>query len=119
VTAAIRIPVTGPLEDVDAPVDDPRLLADCCGAPWLDFITARAYGVIIGVDDEGLLKGLPINPRATGLMAWLRGSAEVTGIVPPLVGPALVFGIDEAGESVDIPPLVADLLHTADEAFRR
>jgi hypothetical protein len=52
--------------------------------------------VVAYVDEEGLLKGLGRNMRASGLLQR------------PIVGPALVFGVSTGPDEADVPQVVID-----------
>lgn len=57
------------------------------------------------VDGDGVLKGLPVNPRATRLAtSYLPGFSRHT----LLCGPAVVVGLDEDGTYRDVPEYVLD-----------
>lgn len=68
---------------------------------WIEAVDLPAFGSALFVNEEGLLRGLPFNRRATFLW-WFhvpraRNQAR-------LVGDALLVGLpDEAGEMTDLP----------------
>lgn len=76
----------------------------------------RHISVGIAVDDEGLLKHLPINTLATSLRSLFCLTDQ------PLVGPAVVMASDWEGENIDVPmwavALIDTVKWTTDEAHR-
>lgn len=93
-TAALLIPVDGDVRQVDTTDDD---IARIIGAQWFELLVNPAGGFMIAVDEEGLLTHRVVNLRATAL-ARMFGRAYAV----PLVGDALVLGVDAAGETVDV-----------------
>ena len=75
---------------------------------WIEPVDISALGVTVFVNEEGLLRHLPINPRATFLWWYFVPEARQKAM---LVGPALVVGLPDAkGDSTDVPDTVVDLL---------
>lgn len=109
-TAAVLVPLEGPCEIVE--VAEGQLLGPVLGVPYVDVVRA-GEGVQVAVDDEGHLRGLVANQRATLVFAWLLGIAP-HDLNLPLVGPALFLGLDSGGESADAPPIVRRLIEVAE-----
>lgn len=74
---------------------------------WIEAIDLFDVGITIYVNEEGLLRQLPFNPRATFLWWYHQAAARQQTM---LVGNALVVGLpDRHGESTDVPGSVAEL----------
>lgn len=74
---------------------------------WIEAIDLPDVGITIYVNEEGLLRQLPFNPRATFLWWYHQAEARQQTM---LVGNALVVGLpDRSGESTDVPDAVAEL----------
>jgi hypothetical protein len=68
---------------------------------WIEAVDLPAFGSTLFVNEEGLLRGLPFNRRATFLW-WFHVSSARSHA--RLVGDALLVGLpDEAGEMTDLP----------------
>jgi hypothetical protein len=93
-TPARVIDVETDLESVRAAIGGGWLEAVDIGRGW------HAY-----VDEEGKLKRLPINRRASAL-AWFLGWPTTDA----LCGPAIFLGSGDNGEEADVPPGIVDLL---------
>lgn len=79
--------------------DDIREWARLIGAAdGFDVVSLRELGLLLVVDDRGLLEHRPVNAVAT-LLAHAAGRWAAG----PLVGDVLVFGVDSAGETVNAP----------------
>lgn len=104
-TRALIVPVEGTPTEVGFPERNPGAWAGLIGATsGCDFITLREQGLQVIVDDRSLLDGRPRNDRVTwflkGTGRWL---SEVAGTV-------LIIGVDEAGETVDVPDVLLNAL---------
>lgn len=74
---------------------------------WIEAIDLPDVGITIYVNEEGLLRQLPFNPRATFLWWYHQAAARQQTM---LVGNAIVVGLpDQRGESTDVPESVAEL----------
>lgn len=98
--------------DSDAPVEERELssLDDYQAAVggWIESVDIPSLGVTIYVNEEGLLRQLPLNSRATFLW-WFHVPAARQKAM--LVGDALLVGMpDSRGESTDVPQAVVDTL---------
>lgn len=75
---------------------------------WIEPVDIPALGVTVFVNEEGLLRHLPFNSRATFLWWYLVPAARQQAM---LVGPALVVGFpDSNGDATNVPESVIDLL---------
>lgn len=107
-TAALRISASGaPVERIEF---DPHAV-DTWGAlvgdpSGVDFITVREQGIQFVVGDTSILRDAPHNRRARW---YLRGTGRWN--IGPVRGDVLIIGVDQAGESADVP---APLLGLAD-----
>lgn len=71
---------------------------------WIEAVDIPSLGITIYVNEEGLLRQLPFNPRATFLWWYHQAEARQQTM---LVGNALVVGLpDRSGESTDVPEAV-------------
>ncbi|WP_315070671.1 DUF3846 domain-containing protein [uncultured Microbacterium sp.] len=76
---------------------------------WIEPVDLQALGVTIYVNEEGLLRNLPLNSRASFLWWYFVPEARQKAM---LVGAALVVGLpDRQGNSTDIPSEVAERLN--------
>lgn len=74
---------------------------------WIESVDVPALGATIYVNEEGLIRQLPLNPRATFLW-WFHVPAARQKAM--LVGDAVVVGMpDRRGDSTDVPEVVLDL----------
>lgn len=107
----IYVPVdeTEPLEQREfATLDDYQTAVD----GWIEAVEIPSLGITIYVNEEGLLRSLPFNPRASFLW-WFHVPGAHQAM---LVGNAVIVGaLDENGESTDVPQEVVDLLTGASE----
>ena len=90
---AVLVPVDGPPEIIDVEPGDigPRVLGG-----WLEIVLLKGWpGEMVHayIDEEGKLKGLPVNQLATDL-------AHVPGDV--IAGPMVILGSD-GPEEADVP----------------
>ena len=101
----IVIPVDGEVREVEVDgLDDMR---GAIGCEWIEGVTLRQARMY--VNEEGLLRGLPVNPRASALYLFTHRFLPT-----PIVGDALILGpIINDGEDSDIPPMWADWLTRA------
>lgn len=104
---ALRIPA-----DQDEPITalEVHQLEDYQAAVggWIEPVDIPELGITIYVHEEGLVLGLPLNPRATFLWWYFVPEARQKAM---LVGPALIVGLpDRSGDSMSIPNDVARLL---------
>lgn len=75
---------------------------------WVEPVDIPALSVTVYVNEEGLLRQLPFNPRATFLWWYFVPEARQTAM---LVGQALVTGLpDRSGDSTDVPSEVVGML---------
>lgn len=74
---------------------------------YIDTMTLERYGVVLVMNEEGKLKRLNVNRRATCIW-WLFADGIVAGDV--LQGDVVIVGAEEAGEFTDAPPEVVSLL---------
>lgn len=75
---------------------------------WIEAVDLHTLGVTTYVNEEGLLRNLPFNSRATFLWWYHVPEARQKAI---LVGDAVVVGRpDRNGASTDVPPAVCDVL---------
>ena len=78
---------------------------------WIESVDIPSLGVTIYVNEEGLLRQLPLNSRATFLWWYHVPEARQKAM---LVGDAVIVGIpDRKGDSTDIPATVAEMLTEA------
>lgn len=100
---------TEPLEQREfATLDDYQAAVD----GWIEAVDVPSLGVTIYVNEEGLLRHLPFNPRASFLW-WFHVPGAHQAM---LVGNAVIVGLpDENGDSTDMPREVVDLLTVARE----
>jgi len=77
------------------------------GGGWLELVdggpiddTGRA---VLWCDEEGKLKGLPVNARATLAATYLIGGAGFDPRADVLVGDVLITGVGDDGETAGIP----------------
>ena len=80
---------------------------------WIEAVDIPDLNATIYVNEEGLLRGLPFNRRATFLW-WFhvpasRGRARLVG------NAVLAGGVNPAGNSTDLSPAVSKLLLTSGE----
>lgn len=79
---------------------------------WIEAVDVPSLGVTIYVNEEGLLRHLPFNPRASFLW-WFHVPGAHQAM---LVGNAVIVGLpDENGDSTDMPREVVDLPTVARE----
>ena len=79
---------------------------------WIEAVDVPSLGITIYVNEEGLLRHLPFNPRASFLW-WYHVPGAHQAM---LVGNAIIVGApDEDGDSTDVPQEVIDLLTGASE----
>ena len=75
---------------------------------WIEPVDIPRLGVTVYVNEEGLLRQLPFNPRATFLWWHFVPEARQTAM---LVGSALIAGLpDRSGDSTDVPGEVVAML---------
>lgn len=74
---------------------------------WIEAVDVPDLGVTVYVNEAGLLRHLPFNPRASFLW-WYHVPGAHQAM---LVGNAVIVGaLDENGDSTDVPQEVTDLL---------
>lgn len=78
------------------------------GAEAFDFVTIRRGKFQIALDDAGIKKNLPHNRRAEAALAYYGY------IGSPILGDVVFMGVDDRGESIDLPEEVAKLLEALD-----
>jgi hypothetical protein len=78
---------------------------------WMPY-RVGPLGAVLYVDDRGLHKELPFNPRA----ACLRG-LFYTGPAT-IVGPAVVSGFDEHGDTQNVPSHIVEIIRTIDKLYK-
>lgn len=79
---------------------------------WIEAVDVPSPGVTIYVNEEGVLRHLPFNSRASFLW-WFHVPGAHQAM---LVGNAVIVGLpDENGDSTDMPREVVDLLTVARE----
>ena len=100
---AYVIPVEGPMQVLELPDQGSgyELIKAALGGGWLEAVPFRPDArVSCYVDEEGKLKGLPINRRATDMMI---GSISYGDYI---AGPMIVTGFDPStGDTIDLPQL--------------
>lgn len=75
---------------------------------WIEPVDLPELGITIYVHEEGLVLGLPFNPRTSFLWWFYVPTARQKAM---RVGPALVVELpDRNGDSTDIPAHVAEML---------
>jgi hypothetical protein len=96
---ALLIPVSGPVIEVEVrSLEELQLHVE----GFIEGITLRQQGYAY-VNEEGLIRNLPINPRASRLLQRQREDWRRTG--GTVRGPMLLLGpVDEAGEHQDVLP---------------
>lgn len=104
---ALRVPV-----DPDEPIAEVQVnsLADYqeIVGGYIEPVDIPALGVTVYVNEEGLLRQLPFNSRATFLWWYFVPEARQKAM---LVGSAIIVGLpNRQGDSTDIPREVTDLL---------
>lgn len=91
-----------------ATLDDYQVAVD----GWIEAVDVPGLGITIYVNEEGLLRRLPFNSRASFLW-WYHVPGAHQAM---LVGNAVIVGLpDENGDSTDVPQVVIDLLTGASE----
>lgn len=107
----IYVPVDGsePLEQREfATLEDYQAAVD----GWIEAVDVPSLGITMYVNEEGLLRHLPFNSRASFLW-WFHVPGAHQAM---LVGNAVIVGaLNENGDSTDVPTEVVDLLTGADE----
>lgn len=79
---------------------------------WIEAVDVPAFGVTIYVNEEGLIRRLPFNPRASFLW-WYHVPGAHHAM---LVGDVIIVGTpDENGDNTDAPEEIVDLLTVARE----
>lgn len=74
---------------------------------WIEAVDVPDLGITIYVNEEGLLRHLPFNSRASFLW-WYHAPGTRQAM---LVGDAVIVGLrDQDGNDTDLPPAVTDLL---------
>lgn len=74
---------------------------------WIEPVDSPSLGVTIYVNEEGLIRQLPLNARATFLWWFHVPAARQKAI---LVGDAVIVGLpDSRGDSTDVPEAVLNL----------
>jgi len=75
---------------------------------WIEPVDVPELGVTVYVNDEGLLRRLPFNSRATFLWWHFVPEARQTAM---LVGPAVLVGLPtRGGDATDVPASAIELL---------
>jgi len=75
---------------------------------WIEAISIPSLGIMIFVNEEGLLQHLPLNSRMTFLWWFHVPEARQRAM---LVGDAVIVGApDEYGNTTDVPETVVSLL---------
>ncbi len=75
---------------------------------WIEAVDIPSLGVMVFVNEEGLLKHLPLNSRMTFLWWFHVPEARQRAM---LVGNAVIVGApDEEGNTTDVPEAVISLL---------
>lgn len=75
---------------------------------WIEAVDLLDFGVTIYVNEEGLLRHLPFNSRASFLWWYHVPEARQKAM---LVGDAVLIGLpDRNGNSTDLPDAVRDIL---------
>lgn len=93
---ALFVPAEGDVRLMTMP-DNLESILDVLGVDVIDVASTPIAGFY--VDDEGLLNGSPMNPRAS-ILYWLAGGSMAN----LLAGNALVMGRpDEEGYDTDVP----------------
>lgn len=76
---------------------------------WIEAVDLPSMGATLFVNEEGLLRGLPFNRRATFI--WWHCVPQARGRARLVGDAALVGAPDRSGESTGLPPvLMASLL---------
>lgn len=102
-TRALLIPVSGRVELANV-ATDLTSLQGLIGGGWLEGVTFSGTAHLY-CDEEGKLKGLPINVHATELVRhFMPRFADI------ICGDAIVLGHNGDGEEHDVPRDVAALL---------
>lgn len=95
-----------PMEEVTLEGGDYRLIQGLIGGLF-DVVEVPDHDASFFVDDEGLIKCLPVNNRATFLVWELWFQAHVNTVI--LVGNVLVLGKpDEEGNTTSAPQELID-----------
>jgi len=107
VVKALRIPA-----DPDEPIMEVQVesLEDyqAVVGGYIEPVDITELGITVYVNDEGLLRQLPLNSRATFLWCYFVPEARQKAM---LVGPALVVGLpNRSGDNTDIPKGATELL---------
>lgn len=100
---ALVVETHGQARVVETPgeLDDLRRLL---GGGWLEGVGAADADWHAYVDEEGKIKGLPLNPRATAVarqLGWPSGDV--------LCGPVVFLGTGREGEEADCPSHILEL----------
>lgn len=78
---------------------------------YIEPVDIPSLGITVYVNEEGLLRQLPFNSRATFLWWYEVHEARQSAM---LVGDAVIVGIpDRRGESTDVPQSLVDILTKA------
>lgn len=104
---ALRIPVDPDEPITEVQVDSLEDYQEIVGG-YIEPVDIPELGVTVYVSEEGLLRQLSLNSRATFLWWYFVREARQQAM---LVGPALVVGLpNRSGESTDIPRDARELL---------
>lgn len=111
---AVIIPVKGDTVEVEWEHPVYPKLREALGG-WLEAVSPHEK-VTLFMDEEGKLKGLPVNPIATWLWWFLqpetRGVDTINGTV------VVTGGTDEDGETLPVDPMMAELIAKVVEVDR-
>jgi hypothetical protein len=97
---AIKITSVGSVEIVDDDFNNYNVLSDHVGG-FIEYLYL-SEGTHAYIDEEGKLKGLQPNPRATELFAHRLLPGDY------IVGPMLLLGDDGEGSEADVPQEMID-----------
>lgn len=104
---ALRIPADADEPITEIPVDSLEDYQAVVGG-YIEPVDIPSLGITTYINEEGLLRQLPFNSRATFLWWYEVHEARQSAM---LFGNALIVGIpDRRGESTDVPQPLVDLL---------
>lgn len=110
-TEVILLYADGDVRAIDLDPSRGDVLRNLTGATTLGTINLRELGLTLWIDDEGLLRDLPLNLAGT-LLVWGTGRRPVH----PVVGTVVVVGLTHDGGYVDVPDDLLSLFAHAPQA---
>jgi Domain of unknown function (DUF3846) len=107
VKRALLVPVVGECSVVDIKEGDELGQLQSLVGGYIELVRSNYTGLLVYVNEEGKLQGLPRNRRMTNFLRHTLGSDYI-------VGPAVIMGaIDDEGDAKSVPDWVVGILATA------